>query len=578
MNEVVKQILGADGCGIYHLIETSEALPSGLPGEYQMLTRIGHAKYATEADLEKDEVFELISEWPAFKSKITPGTVVSSAVAGAAKKILIDKPGWHRLSLVEVIRRELPPGANVEPEMAERLGGLVTPIFMSSLSDTSAEELRAHLKTLLFQGGDRGWHLARELLVAVEMTAESEDERGRFHFAPEKRRLSEKYSGDAVSFFRACREKLSATVEQMAEWVLDVSDKDRKLAVLSYILRGERGHRLAELLRTDNELRIRFQKSWLSSLDEEHLLIKTFNINEQGVILGRLGLITSTPPSPPGEDIPEDALTWIYEWWRANKAEYLIEYDEDVYPRGQLIKPSGDIDEPLTRAEWMKLLLLGAYHTLGWIKPRAYRNFLEDCELRGWFDVFIDTNQSAEDWIEVLGQYLERIENEDDPKYQYLFARQFVSIFQVSSNLKVYAEVLESINRQSVPFTLDQFTNPNKSEYFARSGLPMMPKMTKILGAGACFVIRDLVRTGVLTNVHAYPHCFAPVKQLRDIFSELGFNLAERTDSDGSRRIYEFIKRDLGEEHATFDMSFDIPFLMINKRWGSLQNFFSDMK
>ena len=434
------------------------------------------------------------------------------------------------------------------------------------------------MKTLLFQGGDRGWHLARELLVAVEMTAESEDERGRFHFAPEKRRLSEKYSGDAVSFFRACREKLSATVEQMAEWVLDVSDKDRKLAVLSYILRGERGHRLAELLRTDNELRIRFQKSWLSSLDEEHLLIKTFNINEQSVILGRLGLITSTPPPPPGEDIPEDALTWIYAWWQANKTEYLIEYDEDVYPGGQLLQPVGDIDEPSFRAKWMKLLLLGAYHTIGRTKPRAYRNFLEDCDGRGWFDVFIDTNQNTENWIMVLEQYLERIENEDDPKYQYLFARQFVSIFQVSSNLDGYIEVLESINRQSVPFTLDQVTNPNKSELFVGSGLPMMPKMTKVLGSGACFVIRDLVRSGVLINIHTYPHCFAPVKRLRDIFFELGLDLPEQIGWDGSRRIYEFIKRDIGEEHATFDMSFDIPFLMIHKRWGGLQGFFSDTK
>lgn len=576
IDEVVRQIFGTKECGLRILSESFDCIPTDLPGKYGVLTRIQHIKYVTSPEMEEEEVFKVIEAWTGFQREIAAGNIISTKMSQSLKRVIKDRQNWLRLSLSEIISFDLSLGEKVSPETAIRMGGLITPEFLRSLPHNISQEVSNHLKTLLFLGQDNQWHPARDLLVSEKETRDTEDERLRSQFAPNSRKLSKEYKNLALPFFRACRGRLSADVETIAKWALDASSEVEQLATLEYIVRGELSYDLARFLKNDETVKIQFQYSWLSSIPENIELLPYLDPHDISVIFGRLGLVEKpNPENIHPHNLPSDSLEKVYDWWIQNQSELLAEYEEDVYPGGKMILPSDQLVNEQARTDWIKLFLLGTYHTIGRTKPKAYRNFIEDCEDRNWFEVFIQEEQDANKWIGVLDEYLERLEEEDDPKYQYLFARQFISIFQISNHLNNYVELFLMINRANEPFTLDQFLNPNTNPILIGAGFPGTPLLSRIMGFGASFVFRDLVRSGVIHNRFTYEHCFAPIRRMREIFSELGVPSEELSGVDGSRRIYRFLGERLGKEKAIFNLAFDIPFLMIHKKFRTISNFIS---
>jgi len=130
-------------------------------------------------------------------------------------------------------------------------------------------------------------------------------------------------------------------------------------------------------------------------------------------------------------------------------------------------------------------------------------------------------------------------------------------------------EILQGINRMKARFPLEQIAIPNESPLFGGSGYGSLPKLTGTLGNGLNFVIRELVRRGVIISQHAWEHCFAPVPRVQRLFSDYGIQDPLNTSSE----IFRFLVRHLGKEKATFMNSFDIPFLMIQERYGSFERF-----
>ncbi|MEI6292014.1 MAG: hypothetical protein WCP19_16455, partial [Chloroflexota bacterium] len=294
------------------------------------------------------------------------------------------------------------------------------------------------------------------------------------------------------------------------------------------------------------------------------------------VILGKLQISEDEAP-PILSKLPDTKvlLEKIYSWWEQNQATLIAEYEIDTYPDGVSNIPSADLASLADgdqRRKWMILFLLGSYHTIGRVHKKAYRNFLEDCDQKGWLDTFTSSDSDAHAWFEVLETYLENISENDDAKYQYLFMRQFVQIYKISRYLPGYVEVFLGINRNDSRFNLDQLTNPNKSEIFSGSGLPMMPKLSNTLGIGTGFVLRELVRREIITSKYVFEHCFSPVNRIRGLFQELdsGLNVTDST------QIYRFLVKNLGEEKATFNKSFDIPFLTLADKYGNFRAFLDD--
>ena len=216
---------------------------------------------------------------------------------------------------------------------------------------------------------------------------------------------------------------------------------------------------------------------------------------------------------------------------------------------------------------------MGSFHTIGRLNHQAYRNFIEDCDAKGWLNIFIDSASNANDWIDVLDSYVEKIRENEDEKYQYLFMRQFVNIYKLSSGLKEYAELFLGADRFTQKFSLDHLNHPNKSEILSGSGFPMLPNLSKTLGNGTGMILRELVRKDVLKSQYVFEHCYSPVPRLRTLIVEMEPGFGDGTKISESKQIYGFLVNHLGPGKATFNKAFDIPFLMLKEKYNDLHSF-----
>jgi hypothetical protein len=97
--------------------------------------------------------------------------------------------------------------------------------------------------------------------------------------------------------------------------------------------------------------------------------------------------------------------------------------------------------------------------------------------------------------------------------------------------------------------------------------MPDAPPVSRVLGIGGCFVVRELLRRKVVEdNPDAYPHCYVPVRSTRDLLEQLGCRgLSDNgLPWDRSRLIYAFLQERLGDD-ATFCGDFDLPLLLVSR-------------
>jgi hypothetical protein len=136
-----------------------------------------------------------------------------------------------------------------------------------------------------------------------------------------------------------------------------------------------------------------------------------------------------------------------------------------------------------------------------------------------------------------------------------------------------------AVNNQSEQFSLEDVLNPATSSVYAGGGVSA-PRLSRALGIGANFMLRELVRNGVLDGASAIvssEHCFVPHLRVRQLLNELGMQLdEEHAYINQSQEIYEFISFHIGKEKAIFDSSFDIPFQFISRDIQLQQKLFSN--
>ncbi|MCA9138057.1 MAG: hypothetical protein KDB00_14895, partial [Planctomycetales bacterium] len=251
---------------------------------------------------------------------------------------------------------------------------------------------------------------------------------------------------------------------------------------------------------------------------------------------------------------------------------YLQEYARRTYPKGDPTNLASDDDERLHRTEWTTLLLLGLMHTIGRAKSGHHRQFIAKCDDEGWLQMFAASEQDSERWMKFVADYLDR---QIDVAEYFHWMRQFVGIFQMSRYLDDYIELFHAIEFINRPFLLTEVIHSRSSSLFQGGGVSA-PPLSRVLGLGACFVVRELVRLEVLTNEHAMEHCFVPVKRVRNIFERLG---CEDLDLQVQRwamssYMFHFIADRIGTERAGFCGDFDIPFQFISEDDDLTRQFF----
>lgn len=270
-----------------------------------------------------------------------------------------------------------------------------------------------------------------------------------------------------------------------------------------------------------------------------------------------LGLVEETQVEPPPPEPPlidaASCLSRLHDWWQTHGANYIRQYEARTYPGGAPPELQSHFrDTTDERRRWLLLLLVGSLHSMGRAKPEQHRRFLELCDRRGWMNVFADANSSAQRWIDVLEQYLDE-QTEELAYYQWMM--HFIRIFQISRWLPVYVNQFLFINQRDC-FGIDQILRPAADPHLTGSG-ETAPELR--LGPGACFILRELIRLGLLDQQAAHPYCYVPVKRVRDTMARFGCPLDDNANPEQSIRIHRFLAEHLDHERALFGNSFDLP-------------------
>ena len=434
-----------------------------------------------------------------------------------------------------------------------------------SLSEEDRSRILVWLGTCMFRATDGATCLSSQLLPFTFPGVEHLPS-GRMH------RLDHRYDTQAVELLKSAGMPAQPTVETLASWLTEGLTTEECVGLLRYL--GEENR-----WKGCYQLRTYLTRPWfthgaelLTSADAIGCELVPSGLDP--VFLAWLGVASggSEPASPVRRPVDAHAaLQAIQEWWRDRRPEAERDYERRTYPEArppELLLDFSDLQRNRSvRANRLTLFILGCLHTLGRTRPEQHKGFLQNCWDRGWFDVFADPKSSAERWIEILEDYSDEIETESYRPWML----QFVSIFMLSRHLPDYVFAFLEIERHSKMLPLGLITRPRTNPLYQGGG-PDAPPASRMLGIGACFVIRELVRLKVLRTKLAYPHCYVPHERVRGVLSHLGWESIDGPDA--SRHIYEFLVQHLGPEGATFEHCFDLPFQEIAEHPDLQKRFF----
>jgi hypothetical protein len=572
----------SESSGYWRFLTECDALPSGLWGDYRRLTRLSQVRHVATGALDREEVFCHTARWPSLSNHVQPGSMISESSVGRALKSLNCLPqSTEPVFLASAVDWQLGPQKLVPPDQAEVLGALVSPAFMDALKDGSDgtrdvrehEALRKLFDDVQFQAQDGSWHHSAVLLIlrAPPVPGEPNEESLRAAFAPRDCRLHSAYVGAALDFFLACRKRFEADTNLLAAWTFSATSDDARIAALRYLIepRAELRTPLAEELRR----RLGLEHSagektcWLWLVRDLLWWHTAFTLQEQNELVKYIlrldDFIEEEPQEPPPP--PETILENIYNWWmtEADRARLIRKYEARLYPRGQ--RPDFDPDperlrtDTETRKQWLTLWLLGAFHTMGRTRDQQHRNFLELCEAQGWLDVFANPNSvnpdtRSDEFLQVLDHYFED-HGQWLPFYHWF--RQFVTIYKVARWLPEYVEAYLDVERATESFSILGISNPRMLSGFEA------PPNAQGLGIGGQFVMREMVRSGLIQNPLAFEHCYVPVQRLCRLWNRIGCHSG----------FYRDLCRHLGEERATFGGAFDLPLLFVAEDEGLQRRF-----
>jgi len=533
--------------------------------------------------LAKDDGYGLmcVRDWPAFKERLGDGHVISDRIASQLRTLL-DCPlsGAKKVyDLTDLLEWEI---ANqcVAPEDARRFGEVFVGDALQKCDREEEVRLRKRLRDLHFKNRMGDFAPAGRLIVGHQpQGAPSEarsDERKRAMFAPEDRVLSGEYSAVGLAFFEICRERLSAPANELAEWVLRADTGAKRSGACNYLADGE----LNRAVIAEIKQRGGTQGTWLEGFIKSNKF-EEMTPTQQGQLVGLVSdlqgqrvmdAIARNPEQ--GSDSthanPAEVLKRIHRWWSEKGNHFTRDYERRTYPNGGLQHLTGNRGDRF-RKDWVVLFLLGQTHTMGRAIAEQHREFLRECDRKGRLDMFASSERDPAQWMSWINEFLDR--PQDDAQF-FQWMKQFVGIYQVSRHLDDYIHAFESVERFHVQFTLEEITWPSQSPGLQGGGIDA-PTLTRVLGIGQCFVLRELLRKGIIKNAKAHQHCYVPVKRVRELLTYLGCQGLDQTSRKWnlSRDIHRFLCDHLGIEASHFGLTFDIPLQVIAEN-DELQNEF----
>ena len=572
------------GEGLRDLAQAYHVVPNGLPRGLRRLIRSDEANIVLRGALSDAAVLQAVANAACFQPLLNTGHAVTSDMATWLRLLIQDlSQRTDRLISVslESLIRQLERGRAMAPKDASILGEVLHPKAPEDLEKgedevsqevvrdfTAAAKSASELSFLSASGSDER---CRQLLTDQG----SEDEKRRWAFAPDQHRLAHEYGHKGAVFFLWCRDRLEAPADTLKNWIYLATEVDRRVAALSYLLEGELAVQVVEALQDQG-----YFGTWLADIDEHSEYLVNFDEasrnrlvyqvlkspEESRIAFQNLGSGIQEP-EPEVEPIePGAALQHIYDWWEEARNEHLERYRRETYPEGQSPVLRDDDAGNIDRASWLLVLLLGGFHTMGRVRPEQHRTFIENCRRRGWWAVFTDPNPAErfEDWMGVLDQYIDQQVDQQD--YEQWMMR-FPIIYKLSRHLDDYAELLLGLARYKRSFDIATILRPLADPDQQGGGIGAAP-LTKTLGMGANFVIRELIRLGVIDSPYVREHAFVPYRRVRRLVREMGCDEAESEPQHRvSTIISGFLHAHMDADKVTFCRDFDIPLRIVAEDW-----------
>lgn len=583
--------LHGPGAGLSALATSRRVLPTGLPGEHDVLTTAAQVSWVGDEIVSRGPVFEALRGVAPELAAMAPGSViaheVSSRLAAVGASLV---PRATMLTFRGTVERAISTSNIISPELAlawERLKAAVE--SAGGFSAEAVAVLREQLGRARFRTRSGKLRVATEVLVArshAEQLAAADrkrsqelaDEVFRSSFAPDAYVLADDYAADPriVEFFLFARQRLlSGDAAQLASWARNV-EGGRRAAVVRYLACGELNGAMIEAVRSDGGL------PWCGSHEELDVYASELSNSDLQVLRVRLfDLVTVEPDEPPGPDIgfvgdPGEAMRKIADWWRNRRGHWTAVYERRVYGT---LGGAAEIAEKLrsTRTDerrdgWTLLLTLAACQSFGRQTDEQHSGFVRYLRSEGtprWWNVVIGDPKKTrpEAWIGILDQWLDHAADEDQYR---MWLGLFPTLYQLHRHGDVYSRLLSRAHEHPPrQFSIDLLLSPKSNPALTGAGASAhAPPLAPALGIGASWTLRELVRLEVVPRRdHLLPFCFVPRKRTLEVLAQLGADgfgdSLVASHGERSRMIFDFLRAHLDEDEASFEGAFDLPLYLI---------------
>jgi len=294
---------------LQQLLDKHSAFPTELWGAYRVLTKVNKIEYVAVECLQTEDCFKQVAMWEMFKTRIVPGTMTSEKQWHILKQLLpesskrFNDEGFEiprPFDLADAVEREFGVSKKVSPELAQQLGQLINRECLNELKYKQKEQhqkLLDVLKQARFKAKDDQYHSVKQLLCEIEQTSDDEESANdllgeieptsdnkneecyRAAFAPNENVLAPEYSGQAVKFFKVCRQQMKML--DLIQWALYPDNDDQKKAILFYLFNGKKGDEIAKAFKKKTS-------GWWTNLEPTDELFDRLEKEEKIAVLFKL--------------------------------------------------------------------------------------------------------------------------------------------------------------------------------------------------------------------------------------------------------------------------------------------------
>lgn len=517
-------------------------LPNGFEGKASGFISPDKADLFIKKKLVTEGFFAELSEWSRFTDKHSDKNIYTEPVNRWLRVLGVSDDSQKTLELADILAC-LPEGKLAADEV-ESLSKLLQSWTKMEGSWSLRNLLSEHLGNLLFLAKNGEWKTPIQLIDIFH------PENAFFiKFAPVSELLDEKYGSvqGALVFLKNFFQYKKPLSSEIAEWCLAANGKARH-RVIKYLVHDFPSDVLFDLRKA------RSSNSWIFDLTVNSKELSEVKISERELLLERLGLKDSEAASDNSYSFHDWNLQSVYDWWAERGDKWLAQYDASSWPAE--FDKKALLNEEVDRTAWMTLFALGALRSFGRTTEQQHKGFVEYLNSKGWWDTICRVKPEAgkEAWIDILRDYSEQ--KQIDSEYE-LWMDSFPRLHRLACWLETYVHIFRTLDRRDET-SLVNFLSPGADASLSGSGIDA-PTLGRVLRMGQHFVVRELLRVGVLKQDTAIEYlAFSPRQAVKDLLDELGCY-----DCNDSQSIYNFIVEEIGEERARFNGAYDIPLQLI---------------